>query len=101
MIKEARDIIIRPIITEKSMAAAAEKKFTFEVAKTAGKIEIAAAIKEIFADKNIKVEKVTTMNCKGRKKRVGRFEGYTSDWKKAIVKLSDDSDTIPFFEGLA
>lgn len=91
------DIIIRPIITEKSMKLMEEKKYTFEVAKDANKIEIKKAIEELFG---VKVDKVYTMNVKGKKKRVGRFEGKTPDWKKAIVKLKPDSKTIEFFENV-
>ncbi|WP_026486969.1 50S ribosomal protein L23 [Caldanaerobius polysaccharolyticus] len=91
------DIIIRPIITEKSMKLMEEKKYTFEVAKDANKIEIKKAVEQLFG---VKVDKVYTMNIKGKKKRVGRFEGKTPDWKKAIVKLKPDSKTIEFFENV-
>ncbi len=93
----ARDIIIRPVITEKSMAGAAEKKYTFKVAKTAGKIEIAKAVEEIFG---VKVRKVNTVNVRGQYRRQGRTGGYTPSWKKATVTLTDDSKTIEFFEGM-
>lgn len=98
MIKTAHDIIIRPVITEKSMAAMAQNKFTFEVMKSATKIDIKKAIEELY--EGVKVEKVATINVRGRLKRMGRYEGYTSDWKKAIVTLAADSAKIPFFEGL-
>ena len=98
MIKTAHDIIIRPVITEKSMAAMAQNKFTFEVAKTATKIDIKKAIEELYA--GVKVEKVATIAVRGRLKRMGRYEGYTSSWKKAVVTLAADSAKIPFFEGL-
>lgn len=91
------DIIIRPIITEKSMNLMGDKKYTFEVAKDANKIEIKKAIEELFG---VKVEKVYTMNIKGKKRRVGRYEGKRPDWKKAIVKLTPDSKTIEFFENV-
>ena len=94
----ARDIIIAPVITEKSVAALGEKKYTFRVADGANKIEIAKAIEEIFA--GTKVAKVNTISMKGKKRRMGRFEGYTSDWKKAVVTLTEDSKTIEFFDGL-
>ena len=94
----AHDIIIAPVITEKSMAGIAAKKYTFKVAKTAGKVEIANAIEEVFS--GVKVAKVNTMNCKGHLRRYGRYEGYTPSWKKAIVTLTEDSDTIDFFDGL-
>lgn len=93
----AHDIIVRPIITEKSMAGIAQKKYTFEVAKSATKIDIARAIEEVF---EVKVKKVNTMNVRGQLRRQGRSEGYTKSWKKAIVTLTDDSKTISFFEGM-
>ena len=94
----ARDIIIAPVITEKAVAALPEKKYTFRVAKGANKIEIAKAIETIF--EGTKVAKVNTISMKGRKRRMGRSEGYTTDWKKAVVTLSADSKTIEFFDGL-
>ena len=94
---KAYDIIKRPIITEQSMEQTEMKRYTFEVAKTANKIEVAKAIEEIFG---VKVAKVNTISMKGKKRRMGRFEGYTSDWKKAVVTLTEDSKTIEFFDGL-
>ena len=93
----AHDIIIRPIITEKSMMGIAEKKYTFEVAKTATKIDIANAVEEAF---KVKVAKVNTVNVRGRLKRQGRTQGYTKSWKKAVVTLTEDSKSIEFFEGM-
>lgn len=93
----ARDIIIKPVITEKSMAGAVDKKYTFKVAKTAGKIEIAKAVEEIFG---VQVKKVNTLNVRGRYRRQGRTGGYTPSWKKAVVTLTEDSKTIEFFEGM-
>ncbi len=93
----SHDIIVRPIITEKSMIGATEKKYTFEVAKTAGKIEIARAVEEIF---KVKVAKVNTVNVRGKFRRQGRSEGYTRSWKKAYVTLTADSKNIEFFEGM-
>ena len=94
----ARDIIIMPIITEKSMAGvASEKKYTFKVDKRATKIQIAKAVEEIFG---VKVAKVNTVNVRGRMRRQGRNEGYTASWKKAYVSLTADSKTIEFFEGM-
>ena len=93
----SQDIVIRPIITEKSMMGIAEKKYTFEVAKSATKIDVARAVEELF---KVKVEKVTTVNVRGRLRRQGRFEGYTRAWKKAYVTLTKDSKTIEFFEGM-
>ena len=91
---EARDIIIRPLITEKSTTLMAEGKYVFEVAKAANKIEIAKAVSEIF---KVKVADVNTVNVEGKKKRMGRFVGKRSDYKKAIVKLAA-GESIEFFE---
>ena len=90
---EARDILIKPMITEKTTELMAEGKYVFKVAKNANKIEIAKAVKEIF---NVKVEKVNTVNVKGKTKRIGRTSGNRADYKKAIVKLAEGS-TIEFF----
>ena len=96
--KTAYDIIKRPIITEQSMSATADKKYTFEVARDANKIEIARAVEEIFG---VKVAKVNTLNMQGKLKRVGRYpEGRRAAWKKAMVTLTGDSKTIEFFEGM-
>ena len=94
----AQDIIVRPIITEKSMAGLGMKKYTFEVAKSATKVDIARAVEELFG---VKVSKVNTLNVRGHFRRQGRSEGYTSAWKKAVVTLTEDSKTIEFFEGMA
>ena len=96
--KNVHDIIVRPIITENSMDMLAERKYTFEVAKTANKVEIQKAIEEIFP--GVKVDKVATMNMLGKVKRMGRSEGRRNNWKKAIVTLTESSKTIEFFEGL-
>lgn len=93
------EIIKRPIITENSMDQLAEKKYTFEVDKNANKIEIKKAVEEIFGPK-VYVEKVTTMRVLGKVKRMGANSGKRPDWKKAIVKLTADSKTIEFFDGL-
>ena len=94
----AYDIIIRPIITERAMAATADKKYVFEVAKDAGKIEIKKAVEEIFG---VKVSKVNTMNYDGKVKRMGAGRpGRRAAYKKAIVTLTEDSKTIEFFEGM-
>ena len=94
----AYDIIIRPVITERSMAAVAEKKYVFEVAKTAGKIEIKKAVEEIFG---VKVASVNTVTMRGKEKRMGAGRpGMTRQWKKAYVQLTADSKTIEFFEGM-
>ncbi len=94
----AYDIIKRPIITEQSMSETENKKYTFEVAKDANKIEIAKACEEIFG---VKVAKVNTLNMQGKVKRMGRYpEGRRPSWKKAMVTLTADSKTIEFFEGM-
>jgi len=92
------DIILRPIITEQSTEHVDIKKYVFEVARDANKIEIKNAVEEIFG---VEVMKVTTLNLIGKKKRMGRYpEGSRRNWKKAVVKLTDRSKTIEFFEGL-
>jgi len=94
----AYDIIIRPIITERSMASAADKKYVFEVAPSAGKVEIKKAIEEIFG---VEVAKVNTMIVPGKAKRMGAARpGRTKEWKKAIVQLTEKSKTIEMFEGM-
>ncbi len=95
--KSIYDIIIKPVITEASIANIAERKYTFCVATDANKIEIKNAAEQIFG---VKVEKVTTINMKSKPKRVGYNYGYTSEWKKAIVKITADSKTIEFFDSL-
>ena len=86
----AHDIIRRPIITEKSMDQVADRKYTFEVAKNANKIQIKKAV--------VEVAKVTTINYSGKPKRQGVFVGKRADWKKAVVKLTESSKTIELFE---
>ena len=94
----AYDIIIRPIITEQSMADVAEKKYVFQVAMGANKTEIKAAVEEIFG---VKVSKVNTVRQIGKVKRTGAYpKGKRADYKKAIVTLTADSKTIEFFEGM-
>ena len=95
--KTAQDIIIAPVITEKSMSGIADKKYTFKVAKDASKYEIADAVKELF---KVDVAKVNTINVRGKARRMGRYEGYTASWKKAVVTLAADSKSIEFFDGL-
>ena len=92
---EARDILVRPLITERTTQLMAEGKYVFVVAKAANKIEIAKAVSEIF---KVKVAKVNTVNVLGKKKRMGRTQGKRPDDKKAIVKLAP-GETIEFFEG--
>ena len=97
--KTSYDIIIRPIITEQSMEDMDIKKYVFEVAKDANKIEIAKAVEEIFG---VTVIKVTTINVNGKTKRIGANPaGTTKSWKKAVVKLSEDSKGIEIFENMA
>ena len=89
----AYDIIIRPIITERAMAGAADKKYVFEVAKNAGKVEIKKAVEEIFG---VKVASVNTLTVPGKEKRMGAGRpGMTRTWKKAYVQLTADSKTMP------
>ena len=97
MSKLAQDIILRPIITEESMAGTAMKKYTFKVAKDANKIDIKKAVEELF---DVAVKDVNTIRCSGKLRRYGRYEGYTASWKKAIVTLTEDSKTIEFFDGM-
>ena len=91
------DIIVKPIITEKSMEDMALGKYTFVVTKKANKSEVKKAIESIFG---VEVEKVNTMNMVGKKKRQGIHVGKRPDWKKAIVKLTEESKRIEFFEGM-
>ncbi|WP_082235770.1 50S ribosomal protein L23 [Halobacillus massiliensis] len=93
--KEPRDIIKRPVITEHSADLMGEKKYTFEVSTKANKTEIKNAVEEIFG---VKVARVNTMNLKGKFKRMGRYGGYRSDRKKAVVTLTQDSEELEFFE---
>ena len=98
MATTAYDIIKRPIITEQSMADAEMKRYTFEVAKSANKIEIKQAITEIFG---VKVKSVNTVKTKGKQKRTGSYPmGRTAATKKAYVELTEDSKSIEFFEGM-
>ena len=97
--KTAYDIIKKPVLTEKSYDAMADRKYTFEVAIDANKTEIKNAIEEIF--EGVKVEAVNTMRIEGKIKRQGRYEGRRPERKKAIVTLKKDSKTIEFFEGMA
>ena len=95
---KAYDIIIKPILSEKSYADIANKKYTFRVAKSANKVEIKKAIEDIFG---VKVKSVNTANIDGKLKRQGKTQGYTSDYKKAYVTLTEDSKTIEFFDSLS
>ena len=91
------DIIRRPVITEKSMNAMADKKYTFIVQINANKVRIKKAVEEIFG---VKVEKVQTLRTMGKTKRMGVHVGKRADFKKAVVTLSADSKNIEFFEGM-
>ena len=95
--KTAYDIILKPVISERSMYGIQEKKYTFDVATDANKIEIAKAVEEIF---KVKVAKVRTISVPSKQKRVGVHEGKTAKRKKAIVTLTPASKTIEFFDGM-
>lgn len=94
----AHDIIIKPILSEKSYGGVKDKKYTFVVRKDANKVQIKLAIEEIFG---VKVKKVNTAIVGGKLKRQGKYEGYTPDYKKAIVQLTEDSKSIEFFDSLS
>ena len=96
--KTAHDIIVKPVITERSMDMARDKKYVFRVLKDASKTEIKYAVEEVF---KVKVKDVNTIKMPGKKKRLGsRKQGMTSAWKKAIVTLTPESGTIAFFDGM-
>ena len=95
--RDPHDIIIKPIVTEASMNAMADKKYTFVVDKKSNKTEIKNAVEKIFG---VKVASVNTMNMLGKNKRMGVHVGKKADWKKAIVTLTEESKTIEFFEGI-
>ncbi|MBN7274146.1 50S ribosomal protein L23 [Ligilactobacillus pobuzihii] len=92
---EAREVILRPVITEASMADLDDKRYTFDVNTQATKFQIRDAVEEIF---DVKVANVNVMNLKGKKKRMGRYEGYTKKRRKAIVTLTPESQEIKIFE---
>lgn len=95
--RSAYDIIIKPVISEKAMDGMQSRKYTFRVASDANKFEIKRAVEEIFG---VEVEKVTTLNVKSKPRRVRYVMGKTSAWKKAVVKLTESSKTIEFFDSL-
>ncbi len=101
--KAPQDIVLKPVITERSIDIMPNGKYTFRVAKDANKVEIAKAVEKLFS---VEVVKVNTMNCTGRTRRMGRFEGQKADWKKAIVTINQNPDdkktksSIEFFDGL-
>lgn len=91
------DVLVKPIITEKSMMDMEEKRYTFKVLSDANKTEIKLAVEEVFG---VKVAKINTLNVKGKVKRQGKFIGKRADWKKAIITLTPDSKAIELFEGM-
>ena len=95
--KAPQDIILKPVITEKSIDGLQVGKYTFKVAKDANKVEIADAVEKLFG---VKVKSVNTINVSGHLRRYGRFEGYKPSRKKAVVTLTEDSKTIEFFDGM-
>ncbi len=99
---KAHDVIIKPILTEKSYAGIANKVYTFKVANNVNKVQIRKAVEELF---NVQVEKVNTIKVKGKEKsqntKQGRTVGKTSDYTKAVVTLKQDSKPIAFFESLS
>ena len=95
---DARKVIIKPLLTEKSYAGIKDKKYYFVVAKEANKTQIRIAVEEIFG---VKVDKVNTAIVRGKLKRQGKYEGYTSEFKKAAVTLKKDSKSIEFFDSLS
>jgi len=92
----AQDIILKPIITEKSMTGIGQGRYTFKVANV-NKIEIKKAVEKLFG---VKVAKVNTLHMRGKYRQQGKNGGYTASWKKAIVTLTEDSKKIEFFEGM-
>ena len=95
--KAPQDIVIRPIVTERSMRDMEQNKYTFVVDKKANKIEIKKAVEELF---DVKVERVNIVNYMGKMRRMGRNIGRKASWRKAFVKLAEGSKKIEFFEGM-
>jgi len=95
--KNLHDVLKRPVITERTTDMMAEKKYVFEVPLKANKTEIKQAVEKVFG---VKVEAVNTVRVPAKQKRYGKYSGYTSEWKKAIVKLTDDSKDLAFYEGV-
>ena len=91
------DVILKPVITEKAMDMISGKRYVFKVVKDANKVEIAKAVEAMF---DVKVADVNTIIMKKKPKRLGVHAGYTGEWKKAIVTLTEDSKTIAFFDSL-
>lgn len=94
----AQDIILKPLLSEKSYGGIANKRYTFIVAKKANKTEIKLAVESLF---EVKVDKVNTSNVRGKMKRMGKTQGMTPSYKKAIVTLTSGSKAIEFFESLS
>ena len=92
-----QDIVLGPIITENSMKGIAQRKYTFRVARSATKIDVAYAVEELFG---VKVSKVNTISVRGQYRRQGLHGGYTAAYKKAIVTLTEKSKGIEFFESM-
>jgi len=95
---EDREIIIKPLLSEKSYAGIPNKRYTFVVKKNANKVQIRLAVERLF---DVQVDRVNTLNCRGKLKKMGKTQGYTSNYKKAIVTLKKDSKTIAFFDSLS
>ena len=95
--RTAYDVIIKPVISERSMDEAQSRKYTFKVAKDANKTQVKLALEEIFG---VEIKKINIMNVKGKTKRMGRYVGKTADTKKAIVTLTKKSKEIEFFQSL-
>ncbi|MCD8201670.1 MAG: 50S ribosomal protein L23 [Clostridia bacterium] len=95
---KAQDIILKPLLTEKGYDGITDKRYTFIVAKNANKIQIKQAVEELFS---VQVKSVNTLVYKGKPKRQGRSMGYTSEYKKAVVQLRDESKPIEFFNSLS
>ena len=92
------EIIVKPLLSEKTYANIANKRYAFVVKKDANKTEIKNAVEQLFG---VKVEKVNTANVDGKLRRQGKTQGYTADYKKAYVTLTKDSKTIEFFDSLS
>ena len=92
---DVRDVILRPVVTEASMAEMDNKRYQLDVDVRATKTQVKNAVEKVF---NVKVAKVNIMNIKGKKKRMGRYEGYTKKRRKAIVTLTAESKEIKLFE---
>lgn len=97
MIKSPYDVVLAPIVSETTMEMAEQRKYTFKVDFRANKYLIKDAIEKVF---DVKVEKINTLNVKGKFKRQGRTAGYTSKWKKAVITLTPESKPIEFFENM-